>query len=547
MTSREGGVDMMRSETIETPEYKQSTLDGPQLSDADWATRARVGVKSIGWFIPAVGLVLILAIVFRLPTLTDRSIWTNEAYSYWFSNLSWTALWTQTPFYETHAPFYYSLLKIWTALAGTSEAGMRSLSVVASLATVAITALAPRLLGQEKLGDRIGIVAALLLAVNQGNIEYAQQARPYAIQTLFATAMILASAIMLKRMLIDERDTPRISAERWLYVSSGVFGGVTLWLHNTSPFIIFGNWIGLFGAIFLFSVNQRRDSIVAIKALLIALLIWAPCVPIALIETRTVSGVFWATLSPTMLSWPFTLAAGGKLAFIPAIFIAVLAWLRLYKSSRPFALYVACVLFIPVGSIFTVSYLFKPVFVTRTFEWMAPVFLLVVAAGLFVPGRMQKLKFVLLPLLLVLCLGQDMTYYETPTQDLRGAAQYLQANYRKGDVLVTYPNEVQLGLDYYLRDAANDMEMVPLPAKYPAVGWPRPYLQSNRGVPSLIESDRPQIARALASHQRVWFVGELTRQDDNMAIVASELYRAHGAAVSSAEFVGAPITLFVKQ
>ena len=49
--------------------------------------------------------------------------------------------------------------------------------------------------------DRVGIVAALLLAVNQGNIEYAQQARPYAIQTLFVTAMILTSAIVLIRWM----------------------------------------------------------------------------------------------------------------------------------------------------------------------------------------------------------------------------------------------------------------------------------------------------------------------------------------------------------
>ncbi|WP_144141263.1 glycosyltransferase family 39 protein [Paraburkholderia sp. BCC1884] len=536
----------MQSESIETPGYKQSAVDGPALSQTDRVTRARASVKSVGWFVPAVGLVLVLAIAFRLPTLTGRSIWTDEAYSYWFSNLSWTALWTQTPFYETHAPFYYSLLKLWTAVLGSSEAGMRSLSVVASLATVALTGFAPRLLGLGKQGDRVGVVAALLLAINQGNIEYAQQARPYAIQTLFATAMILASAIMLKRLLIDERAAPKISAVRWLYVSAGVFGGLTLWLHNTSPFIIFGNWIGIFGAILLFSANRRRDFTIAIQSLLIALLIWAPCVPITLIESKTVAGAFWATISPKMLTWPFTLAAGGKFAFVPAIIIAALAWKSLYQSNRALALYVASILFIPVAGLFTVSYLFKPVFVTRTFEWMAPVFLFVVAAGLFLPGRMQKLKFVLLPLLLVLCIGQDMAYYAAPTQDLRGAAQYLQANYRKGDLLMTYPNEVQVGLDYYLRDSANGMQTAPLPAKYPAVGWPRAYLQSNRGVPSVIESDRPQIARLLASHKRVWFVGELTKQEDNMSIVASELYRAHDAAVSSAAFAGTPITLFVK-
>lgn len=537
---------MMQSETIKSPAQKKTNVDGQVLSNVDRVAQTDKSAMATNWFMPAIGLVILLAVVFRIPTLSGRSIWMDEAYSYWFSSLSWTALWTQTPFYETHPPFYYSLLKMWMVLAGSSEAGMRSLSVLASVATVVMIGFAPRLLDLGKRYDRVGIVAALLLAVNQGNIEYAQQARPYAIQTLFVTGMILASAMLLKRLLIDERSASKKSAETLIYVLAGFFGGVSLWLHNTSPFIIFGNWIGIFGAILLFSANRRHDFFVAIKSLLVALLIWSPCIPIVLIESRTVAGSFWATISPKMLTWPYTLAAGGKFAFVPATFVAVLAWLRLYRANRPLAVYLLCILFVPVIAIFTVSYLFKPVFVTRTFEWMAPVFLFIVAFGLFLPGMMQKLKFVILPVLVVLCVAQDISYYRTPTQDLRAAAQYLSSNYHAGDLLVTYPNELQIGLDYYLREGVASMETAPLPAKYPAVGLPRAYLQSNKGAPSVIEGDRPEISRLLASHKRVWFVGDLAEQNNNVAIVASEFSHAYGAAVSSSDFVGTPVTLFVK-
>ncbi|MFM0740782.1 hypothetical protein PQQ51_26365 [Paraburkholderia xenovorans] len=496
---------------------------------------------------PTVVLVLLLAFVFRLPTLSERSVWMDEAYSYWFSNLSWTALWTQTPFYETHPPFYYSLLKIWTWAAGSSEAGMRSLSVAASLATVAVTAFAPRLLGFGNRYDRIGFVAAFLLAINQGSIEYAQQARPYAMQTLFATLMIVASAALLKRLLIDARDSAESSSLKLAYLPAGIYAGVTLWLHNTSPFIIFGNWIGMFGAVLLFSTNRRRDLIVSIKALLVALLIWAPCIPIAFIESKTVAGSFWASISPKMLTWPFTLAAGGKFAFVPASVVAVLAWLRLYKTSRAFAVYVVGVVFIPVAGVFTASYLIKPIFVTRTFEWIAPVFLFVVALGLFLPGRMQKLKFVILPVMALMCVGQDIGYYRSNTQDLRGAAQYLASKYQPGDLVMVYPNELQLGLDYYTRDQSVTLNIAALPAAYPAVDMPRPYLQSNKGAPSIIESDRPQIKALLAAHKRIWFVGKLTEPDNNMNVISSELYHALGMPLSSADFVDTPVVLFAKR
>jgi 4-amino-4-deoxy-L-arabinose transferase-like glycosyltransferase len=468
----------------------------------------------------------------------------DEAYSYWFMTLSWSDLWLKVPFYETHPPFYYSLLKLWTMLAGSSEAGMRSLSVLASLLTVALTACAPRLLGLGKRYDRVGIVAALLLALNAGSIEYAQQARPYAVQTLFCTLMIVSSSMLLKRMLVDARQGAAIKAQRFIYLSLGLSSGIVLWLHNTSPFIILGNWLGIFAAILLFSRHKRADLLVSIKALLVALLVWSPCVPITLIESRTVATAFWATISPKMLSWPFTLAAGGKFAFIPAIILCGLGWFQIYRAKKPLALYSATILFAPVLGIFLISYLFTPVFVTRTFEWMAPLFLFLVALGLFTPGRMEKLKFVILPIVIALCIGQDVTYYRTPGQDLRGAVQYLAAHYEPGDLVLVYPNEIEVGLHYYLHQLPNSYELATVPARYPAIGLPRPYFGSNKGTPIAIEGDQAQIASVLSTHKRVWYVGDWNGPDGKMDVVTRELYRERGMPVASPELDDIKVTLF---
>lgn len=534
---------MIRPNSTDAPATVGQSQDAtPAAAYPGWpeSRDARPGTRSFDWFLPAIAGALLLGLLCRLPTLVSRSIWMDEAYSFWFSSLSWTDLWTKTPFYETHPPFYYSLLKLWMSAAGSSEIGMRSLSVVASLATIGLTGFAPRLMGFGRRYDRVGILASILLAVNAGNIEYAQQARPYALQTFFCTMLILASAILLRKMLSARRHARSLSDEWPLCVSIGVFAGITLWLHNTSPFIILGNWLGLFAAIVAFSPYRRFDLAVSIKALAIGILIWAPCVPILLIESRTVESAFWATISPKMLTWPLTLATGGKLAFIPVSILFALGWHRLYRARKGIALYVLAILLIPMAAIFTVSYLIKPVFVVRTFEWMAPPFLLLASYGALVPGRTARLRLLAIPLVIILCVAQVRLYYRTETEDLRGLANYLASERHPGDLILVYPNELEVGLHYYARA----LDVVAVPASYPATGLHRPYLESNKGAPAAIESDRTQIERLLASHTRVWFVGNWPGRNGKIDVVADTLFRQCGMPVSSVDFSGTRVTLF---
>jgi mannosyltransferase len=199
---------------------------------------------------------------------------------------------------------------------------------------------------------------------------------------------------------------------------------------------------------------------------------------------------------------------------------------------------------VPLFAIFLVSYLFTPVFVTRTFEWMAPPFLFLVAAGLFVPGKMEKVRLALLTLITLLCVAQDVNYYRTPTEDLRGAVQYLASHKEADDLLLVYPNEMEVGLHYYLRQLPDTVNIEAVPARYPAIGLQRSYLGSNKGTPAAIESDRPQIARAVSAHKRVWFVGEWPGPDGKMDVVTSELYKQRGAPVSTVDFEGIKVSLF---
>ena len=79
-------------------------------------------IERPGAFWLASGLIILIATALRTLTLPDRPLWLDETYSAWFASRSLVELWTEVPLYETHPPLYYTLLKGWISLFGSSEA-----------------------------------------------------------------------------------------------------------------------------------------------------------------------------------------------------------------------------------------------------------------------------------------------------------------------------------------------------------------------------------------------------------------------------------------
>jgi 4-amino-4-deoxy-L-arabinose transferase-like glycosyltransferase len=84
-------------------------------------------------------------------------------------------------FSESAPPLYYALAWVWTQVTGTGEWGLRSLSALAGVATVPVAYL----IGRELRGRRAGLLTAALVAVNPMLLWYSQEARAYALLTLF--------------------------------------------------------------------------------------------------------------------------------------------------------------------------------------------------------------------------------------------------------------------------------------------------------------------------------------------------------------------------
>ena len=75
-----------------------------------------------------------------------------------------------------HPPMYFFVVKIWTMLAGTSELSLRFPSMVFSVFSI----LALYLLGKELFGKNAGFFSAVFATFSAYHINYAQDARMYA-------------------------------------------------------------------------------------------------------------------------------------------------------------------------------------------------------------------------------------------------------------------------------------------------------------------------------------------------------------------------------
>ncbi|HOG45526.1 MAG TPA: glycosyltransferase family 39 protein [Anaerolineae bacterium] len=131
------------------------------------------------WALPAV---LLVALALRLYRLGDKNIWWDEGLAIWAVRKS---LWSVTQWtgQDVHPPLYFYHLWAWVRLVGESEFAARFISAIWGVLTVAL--VYP--LGTRLGGRRVGLLAALFLAVARFHIWWSQEMRMYILAALAAT------------------------------------------------------------------------------------------------------------------------------------------------------------------------------------------------------------------------------------------------------------------------------------------------------------------------------------------------------------------------
>lgn len=476
------------------------------------------------YFWLACSLVCLIGFVLRLPTL-DRSLWIDETYSAWFSALPLNELWTSVPLYETHPPMYYTLLKGWSALFGTAEIALRSMSVMASILTIALLSVSGKVLRAGPVGDRVALLAALFLAINAGHVNYSQQARPYSVETLTASIAITLSLLMLRNM---QAQGCRVSSLRELWtimLALGLATGITLWLHNTAITIALGIWVGLILSVLIFVPgNWRIQALVIGVPGLIALIIWSPFLPFFLAQSNNTQNMpFWITSKWSDLIGAWYLVAGkSKPLLLLDGLLGLIGFVALWRKERMFAVHLMAVLLLPLSFILAISYFVKPIFIDRLFEWMTPLVMAFVAFGVMVALRQAPLRKVATVGVIVFSSISLYQYYTYPTEDWRGWLNRISLNAQPGDLVIATPNEVEVPMKYYVGRHTSFPDILFIPAPFPALGLQRPYI-GNLGAPAIIPADKKLVQDALQSHQRVWLIERKSDLYDPEGLIRTEL------------------------
>ena len=163
--------------------------------------------------------VLLLAFGLRVWGIAERSIWWDEGIGVWAARLPMLEgiRWTAT---DSHPPLFYMLLRLWWLIAGEGEFVLRFPSAIAGFLTILLTYH----LGRQLAGDRVGILAALVLTLSRFSIMWAQEIRMYILAAALATGT-LTTAVWMWRSRSKRSWLP------WLaYVTCAAGGLYTLYL-----------------------------------------------------------------------------------------------------------------------------------------------------------------------------------------------------------------------------------------------------------------------------------------------------------------------------
>ena len=448
--------------------------------------RTRSGWLLVGFLL----LVVAAGLAARLWNVASEPLWLDEAYSAYAAAKGFDFLWNVVPQYETHPPFYYSLLRIWTLIVGDSLVGLRSLGAVCGVATLATTAIAAREVSRtsrldENTGRALIVIAVLLAALMPTLVLMTREVRPYPV--LILVYSIAIAALFRTSWRIDQ-------GGQLAGVSYGIYllaVAVALWLHNLG--VLFGAALGLALIVSCYrSTWSKRDWLVLVGGHLAVFLLWLPAILILADQAPTWISSTWLKFPPGNLFNGVVMlyTVPRTLSIIAASLLLGLAIVHGVRSERRRTIGALLILaLMPVIVSLTVSATIAPIFITRTMTPVIVPALIVLAFGAATArGYPQLVAFGCVLSLSSQAAVVDVRLRQIGAQQKWDAAlNWLAPRYKPGDMVYAYPNEGALPFEYAVRDLALPIKTRAIPAPIPALKPPPGswYVSGSRGVPSL--------------------------------------------------------------
>ncbi|MGH2452676.1 MAG: glycosyltransferase family 39 protein [bacterium] len=448
-------------------------------------------------------LVLLAAAGLRLWQLGGKSLWFDEAYSLFIAQQPILEVLRLVRTHDTHPPLYYLMLHGWMALAGRSEVAVRFPSVAIGVATALLTFQLARRLA----GDRVGILAAALMAFSPFHIASSQEARMYPLLTAFG----LGASYALWLALEEGRRRHWIAYVGLMLLALGSHHLAFLLLAAHGLYVILVHRNGVARRAWL---GWTTVALIVYLPLLLPLLMDQLIAVGSGPNVRPPFGLRAVADTLSMFSFGGNLFGTGSyfrrgvlpLAQHPAVVLPFLllacAGVAGVAGWRRRAYLLTCWLF-PVVAAAAISLKWN-IFYERYFVFALPPFLILVAAGIVhLAEGMGRVRWAVSPTLLALVASFYLPaladlYRATEFYDWRGAAAYVSRNANPDDVLLFIPAFGRIPFDYYFRGAQARRSLNP-----------QRMLVSSDQVHPTGEGSTEVLADLARRHPRMWIIATL--------------------------------------
>jgi uncharacterized membrane protein len=382
-------------------------------------------------------VIVVVGIALRLINLADRPLWYDEAFAMLYARLPVETL-LALPDLQ-HPPFYYLTLKQWTMVFGESAAGARALSLVYGVATIILAYLLMR----ELFDRRVGLIAALFVALSPYQIAFSQETRMYAQMGFWCTAALWAfvRGARTNRMLT--------------WIAFGACGSAALYSHNLALAFLASIAIFMIARVAL-GLARRVVRVALLTGTLVSALVMIALVgpwltrllaqidqiaqayrlppPTAVTFTQTLIAFgFWTDNQGAPLPLAAAMLAGS-------IFIVALIALEVARARRLLDARVGLLLTVFVVPIFLValaSYAIKPIYIIRGLIPSQIAFLLLAAwAASRMPRAARIGSVALLGAILVAAWSAHYAYNGFPRAPWSEVAAYLHENAAPDDAVI---------------------------------------------------------------------------------------------------------------
>jgi hypothetical protein len=391
------------------------------------------------------GAIILVSLLLRVVLLGAKSFSEDEMFSVAIAHAHLLGFWETVTHQEANMILYYALLHFWLYI-GQSELATRSLSVILAVATVPTVYW----LGADRFGRKVGILGALLLAINGFHIEFSQDARSYSLLVFLVT---LSSLFFLQCV----REGSRRNWTRYIVAST-----LAIYAHLFAVLVLAAHWISL---VFLPRDRVPWRRIVPSTAGIAFL-----ALPMEMfVLRRNHNQLIWVQKTSLHEVYKFfTCLAGQPDRFSPlghgaalllliysiAVIVGILS-LSQWRSSpraRAQAWYVAFFLtwlLVPILLILSIS-VWNPAFVPRFLIISLPPFILLAAYGIS-QLRRTWLVAAFLCLIAGLTVHGLLPYYHSPGEDWRGVVDYVSSNDTSRDAATFSPFYFIEKFSYYFQ------------------------------------------------------------------------------------------------